>query len=200
MRKIILISLWLTIPVFLFAQTNDTVNNKIVITDKGDYMEMKLGDSVFTISYDAMYSEYLVKGVEKANNEDYSGAISDFNLALLYKISDPQVFYNKGLAFYYLKDYEQAIANYNEATRIDSLYEEVYGQRGIAKSLAGDFAGAEADFITAIHLQPDKGVNHYNYGISLLMNNQNDMACAELKLAESLGYVEAHNFLVQYCR
>ena len=199
MKKIILISLWVIIPIFLFAQNNDTVSNKIIITDKGDYMEMKLGDSVFTISCDAMYAEYLVKGVEKANNEDYSGAISDFNLALLYKTSDPQVFYNRGLAYYYLKEYEKAIDNYNEATRLDSLYEEVYSQRGIAKSLAGDFAGAEEDFIKAIHLKPDKGVNHYNYGISLLMNNQNDMACAEFKRAENLGYTEAGNFLIQYC-
>lgn len=199
MKKIILISIWITIPVFLCAQNNDTANNKIIITDKGDYMEMKIGDSVFTISYDAMYADYLLKGVEKANNEDYSGAISDFNLALLYKTSDPQVFYNKGLAYYYLKDYEKAIANYNEATKIDSLYEEVYSQRGIAKSLSGDLAGAEEDFIKAIHLKPDKGVNHYNYGISLLMNNQNDMACAEFKLAENLGYAEVSNFLIQYC-
>ncbi|MCK9612374.1 MAG: tetratricopeptide repeat protein [Bacteroidales bacterium] len=184
---------------FVYAQAVDSIKNKIIIRDNGNAMEITMGDSSVTISYEFMYEKYLLNGVEKANDGNFESALADFNVALLYITTDPQAYYNKGLAYYYLKQYDMAIENYNVAVELDSNYEEAYGQRGIVKSLSGDPEGAKTDFRKAILIKPEKGLNYYNYGIALLVNDEIDEGCQQMIIALKLGYSDAENVILKYC-
>ena len=106
---------------FAYVGMAQTDTNKIVISDKGHSMEMKIGDSVYTFSYDALYADYLKKGVAKAETGDYTGAISDFNTAWLYKNNDAQLYFNLGLAYYMTGDYNQAVKDFTNCIGLDSL-------------------------------------------------------------------------------
>jgi tetratricopeptide (TPR) repeat protein len=179
------------------AQTD--TNNRIVISDKGHSMEMKIGDSVFTISYDALYADYLEKGVAKAETGDYSGAISDFNTAWLYKNDDAQLYFNLGLAYYMTGDYSQALKDFTNCIELDSLYEAAYGQRGVSLCRLERTDESFKDFFTAIRLAPEKGLNYDNLGIAYLQAGLNDDACSNLNTAKELGYPNAYDVFVQYC-
>lgn len=182
------------------GMSQSDTSNRVVISDKGDRMEMKIGDSVFTFTYDALYADYLEKGVAKADAGDYSGAISDFNTAWLYRSNDAQLYYNLGLAYYMTGDFEQSLKEFNICIDLDSLYEPAYGQRGISKCRLERTGESFADFFTAIRLSPEKGLNYFNLGIAYLQAGLTDDACRNLYTAREKGYEGASGVIEQYCR
>lgn len=52
---------------------------------------------------------YQISGVAKMQTQDYSGAIADFDQALLFSITEPDVYYNKAMAWVKLGDRDMAI-------------------------------------------------------------------------------------------
>lgn len=195
--RILMFSLMLVTSYCGIAQSD---TNKVVISDKGRYMEMKIGDSVFTISYDALYADYLEKGVAKAEAGDYDGAIRDLNLAWLYKTDDAQLYYNLGLAYYMKNDFEQALKDFTNCIELDSLYEPAYGQRGVSLCRLERTGESFSDFFTAIRLAPEKGLNYYNMGIAYLQAGLTEDACRNLYKSMELGYSGASDIINQYCK
>lgn len=171
----------------------------ISISDKNGYMEVKIGDTVFTITYQSMYFEYLQNGIKKGEAGDWQGAIADFNTSLLYVTDEKQVYYNRGLAYYFLDRFEEAIIDFNTALSFDSVYVEALSQRGITLCRQGDLVNGTSDLRKAIRLDPTNGMYHYNLAISLLLLNNIQEACTELNKAEELGYTDAISIRETYC-
>ena len=198
MKKTVFLIILTFVCIKISAQTPDTIK-AIIISDKGDRMEMKIGDSTFSISYEYLYNDYVQKGVTKANEANFSGAISDFNLALLYKTNDPYAFYNRGLAFQSLNEFENAIEDYNTTIKLDSTFAQAFSQRGIAKTMLKKYDEAISDFLKSIKLKPDEAMYHYNTGIIYLQTGELDEACKYLQKAKEMGYPNAESLITQYC-
>ena len=160
---------------------------------------MKIGDTTFNISFESLYNDYVQKGVEKANEEKYDEAITDFNLALLYKTNDPYAFYNRGLCYHSLKEYDKAIKDYDITVKLDSTFAQAFSQRGIALSILGKYDEALPDFLKSLKLKPDEAMYQYNTGIIYLQIGDYGTACSYLRKAKEMGYPSAENLIIQYC-
>jgi tetratricopeptide (TPR) repeat protein len=198
MKNIILFVMVMFTAIITEAQSEDSTK-RIVISDKGDHMEMKIGDTTFSISFESLYNDYVQKGVNKANEGDFSGAITDFNLALLYKTNDPYAFYNRGLSYQSLKEFEKAIDDYNITISLDSTFAQAYSQRGIALSMLQKYQEALPDFLKSVKLKPEEAMYHYNTGIIYLQIGEYGEACNFLYKAKEMGYQKAESLITQYC-
>ncbi|GEM_PF-1909067 len=109
---------------------------------------------------------YNLRGVVKANLEDYEGAISDFDLAISFENDLARAYNNRGVAKANLGDYAGAILDYDQAIAIDPEYAFAYNNRGVAKADLGDYAGAILDYDEAIAIDPEYALAYYNRGIT----------------------------------
>jgi Flp pilus assembly protein TadD len=198
MKKIIIILISLIYSVITLSQNADS--GKIIITDKKDYTSIKIGDSTITISHDYMAQSKLADGIQKGANGDFTGAVADFNTALLFDLDNPEIFYNRGLAYYNLKDNDQALTDFNLAIKYDSNYYLAYNQRGIIKCRQDNCFDAVNDFNTAIRLKPDYVLAYFNLGITYLQLANFTDGCIQLNKAKELGYENAGNIIDQYCK
>ena len=108
MKKIqILATLLFLFTIPAIAQKADS--NKLIISDLGDRIQLSTGDTVMDFSYEYFGEYYLNKAINRAGEGDFEGAISELNAALLYVVDDPNIYFNRGLAKYYLEDYTSSI-------------------------------------------------------------------------------------------
>jgi uncharacterized caspase-like protein len=126
--------------------------------------------------------DLLERGIDKANREDFEGAIEDYTQAIQLNIAYQKsneyqnaiadynyteaisldreyalAYYNRGNAYFNLKEYQNAMADYTEAISRNSGYALAYYNRGLVKSDLGDKQGAIADFEKAAELYQKQG-------------------------------------------
>ena len=96
---------------------------------------------------------YNNRGNLRMDQEDFKGAMEDFNKAI--ELKDFNAYNNRGVLKNRMADYQNALDDFNLAEqslrgdRANVLY-----NRGIAKLNLGDFKGAEEDFSGAIGINP----------------------------------------------
>jgi tetratricopeptide (TPR) repeat protein len=98
----------------------------------------------------AFYKE----GVLLYSNGDYDQAIFYFTEAIRLNLRTPDVYAERGTAYWLKGDYDRAIADCTEAIRLDPEYASAYIIRGEAYRLKGDYDRAIADLTEAIRLNP----------------------------------------------
>lgn len=109
-------------------------------------------------------ADYFYKGYNDANTGYYKEAIMNYNKVITLSPNKPNVYYNRGLAKYYLKDDEGAIQDYTKAIELENDFEEAYNGRGNAKLSLEDYRGAIQDFNKAIELENDNAIAYSNRG------------------------------------
>lgn len=97
----------------------------------------------------------LSAGNQKIANQNYQGAIAEFNQALAIDQTNTEAFSNRGLARSRLKNYEAALTDYNQALRLNDQAPEVYYNRGLLQVQLEKYEKAIADFTAAIEQKPD---------------------------------------------
>ena len=78
--------------------------------------------------------------------QDFKGAILDYNEALKQDPNNATAYNNRGAAKLMLKDYKAALADFNKAISINDKYADAYDNRGRVKQVLGDTKGACADW------------------------------------------------------
>ena len=84
-------------------------------------------------------------------------------------------------------EYAEAIASFDAAIELDPSLARAWGERGYAKLLSGDLAGAQTDLEHALPLDdgaPYQASIHYNLG--LVAERRGDAAAAKAAFARSL--------------
>ncbi|MEH2243176.1 tetratricopeptide repeat protein [Nostoc sp.] len=110
-------------------------------------------------------SDLLFQGVEKFNQHDYRGAITDFNQAIRLNPNNAQPYYNRGLARSGLGDHTGAISDYNQALRLNSKFTDAYSDRGWEYYKLGNYKQAISDYNQAMEIYPKYGRSYYLRGI-----------------------------------
>jgi len=90
--------------------------------------------------------EYLNKGYEKINLQDYTGAIADFDNALRIDKKKANAYFVRGNAKISLEDYKGAIADFNTLVKKDSNFTMAYYFLGLSKLKLKLFSEALIDF------------------------------------------------------
>ncbi|MFN7502688.1 MAG: tetratricopeptide repeat protein, partial [Dolichospermum sp.] len=80
-----------------------------------------------------MNNEFYNRGLEKAQQKDYAGAIADFNLAIQENPKFTKAYIQRGLAYYDSGDILQAVYDYTAAIKLDESIPEVFYCRALAR-------------------------------------------------------------------
>jgi tetratricopeptide (TPR) repeat protein len=110
--------------------------------------------------------DYLYEAIEKFNNGDIQGAISDNSKAIEL---NPKFFFsyiNRGICKMRLKDFRGAIVDFNLSLELNPNYIDTFIKRGISKNQLKDNRGAIEDYNRAIELNPNSSEAYYNRCIS----------------------------------
>ena len=99
---------------------------------------------------------YFKRANKKVGEEDYYGAISDYNKAIEINPKYSKAYINRGIAKDNLKDHYGAISDYRKTIEINPKYTNAYINRGITKEDIGDMKGACADWRKASKLGDEK--------------------------------------------
>lgn len=94
------------------------------------------------------------KGDLKENINEYNKAMRLYNRAIRFNKQSTLAYWRRAGLYYNNEEFEKSIADLNKAIEIDSTFNRGYlfGDRGNAKEMIGDYHGAIKDFSTAIQL------------------------------------------------
>lgn len=97
-----------------------------------------------------MSDEFYNRGLEKARQKDYAGAIEEFNQALRLTPYFPEAYLQRGLAYYDSGAILQAVSDYTEVLKLNPESVEAYYSRALArvglKNLPGGAGGCRSHY------------------------------------------------------
>jgi tetratricopeptide (TPR) repeat protein len=109
------------------------------------------------LSYEDEVATFVNRGIIRARMSDFSGALSDYDRAIRLDPGEPEAYLNKGaLVLKEQHDWRQARDLFDAVLEHHTRRPEfAYFGRAISNELAGDFAGAMADYQKASELAPN---------------------------------------------
>jgi RNA polymerase sigma factor (sigma-70 family) len=131
-------------------------------------------------------ADYIRRGRNYLNREDYDQAIADFNQALQLSPTAAGAYFSLGRANKLKGNYEQALADYNEAIRLNPQMVAAYVNRGQIYNMAGHYDDAITDFNQAIQLDPERPIPYLNRGVAYGAKAEYDKAVADFNSALEL--------------
>jgi hypothetical protein len=159
-----------------------------------------LFDHSISVSPDASFA-YNGRGMAKYLNNDFDGALADYNEAIKLNPVYSTCLYNRGIVFYNGRQYEEALKDYSSAIELNSKFASCYDARGILyMDILGNDSLALMDYNQAIQINPKFAQAYYNRGI-LFMRMQNTVsACNDFRKVKQLGYSQANELIERYCQ
>jgi serine/threonine protein kinase len=141
--------------------------------------------------------DYNLRGLLRFENQDFSGALADFDKAIELDPKDVFAYCNRGaLKGVYLNDVSEALADFDKAIKLDPEHADAYCKRGMVNRLNNDVSGALADFDKAIKLDPKDAVAYSNRGELKELKKPNDVsgALADYNKTIELDPKDAHAY------
>lgn len=84
---------------------------------------------------------------------------------------------------------DQAMDYFEDAIRKDRKNYEAWHLKGSCRITSGEFHESLEDFDKAIELKPDYAPAYYNRGMAWFYIGDQEKACEDWKMAESIGYM-----------
>jgi tetratricopeptide (TPR) repeat protein len=104
--------------------------------------------------YSQKADKYYKSGCDKLGQQNYRGAIADFNKAIEVDPEYALAYYNRGNANFLLGDFKPAVSDYDKTIALDPKNEDAYFKRGNVKHALTDYSGAISDYNKADELTP----------------------------------------------
>ncbi len=133
-----------------------------------------------------MSDEFYYKGLEKAKQKDYAGAIEEFNRALQLTPDFAEAYLQRGLAYYDSGAIHQAVSDYTQSLNFYPDSVEANYCRGLARLALKNLPGALEDVDRAIRLNPHHAAAYNLRGIVRRKQGYIQDAIANFKKAAEL--------------
>ncbi|OUC13986.1 MAG: hypothetical protein B0A82_14470 [Alkalinema sp. CACIAM 70d] len=91
-------------------------------------------------------------GLNQSLQGNYRAALQSFDRSIAWNGSDAQTYYDRGVAFYRLKDLRRALEDFTRAIQLNGKDARAFFQRGNIRLSLGDPQGAVGDYNQAIQL------------------------------------------------
>lgn len=127
------------------------------------------------------------EGYDKYLNEDYQGAILDFDKALAYDDTNPEVYFLRGVSRSLLGDKKAGMADLNKAIELNPNYAEAYYERGYIFLTDQNAKKAIEEFDRVITLTPDFAEAYVSRGTARCMLGDPEGANEDWQTAKALG-------------
>lgn len=133
---------------------------------------------------DAVDDSLVTAGIQKFDNEDYAGAIRDFNIALLRNPHNLYAIYELALTYSHLKEFQRSHQYCQRLFGYDTdLHAKAYVILGTNADHAGQPDEAIKIYREGIRRYPDNYMLRYNLAISYINQKQHEKAKHQLKKA-----------------
>ncbi len=131
------------------------------------YYDLAVYDLDKIIERDSLNAQaYNLRANAKAKNNDFKGALNDYNIAISLEDDYSTAYYGRGYVRYFLRqETEEAIEDLDEAIRLTENIGDYYNVRGLLKMQADKLKSAFQDFSKAIQLEPNREELYTNRGI-----------------------------------
>ncbi len=143
---------------------------------------------------------YAERAFLRMNNDNWAGALSDYNQAITLDPQEPDYYVNRGLVLDRMKRYPEAIRNYDQAIKIRNTYSLAWLNRGNAHVKLNRLKEAVDDYSVAIAFAPGYALAYLNRAVAYEKMKRPVEACRDAKKAESLGMTVTDSFKKAVCR
>ncbi|MFM9265297.1 tetratricopeptide repeat protein [Tychonema sp. BBK16] len=131
----------------------------------------------------ARSQELFVRGQQKAEQGDKTGAIADYSQGISLNATDAEAFYKRANVRYELGAREQAVQDYTQAIQVNPSHSKAIYNRGIARRDLGNKQGAVEDFTQAIRLNPSDVNAYYQRALAYYDLSNNSKAIEDFTQA-----------------
>ncbi|NMG20994.1 tetratricopeptide repeat-containing S1 family peptidase [Brasilonema bromeliae] len=119
-------------------------------------------------------------GGVRANRKDYRGAIGDYNQALRINPNNPDAYFRRSFAYFYLGDFPAATVDLNKVLELNPKNAVAYAQRSVLRIQQKDLQGALADGEQAVRLAPNLSLSYLSRGSVRLLSQDYKGAIADI--------------------
>ncbi len=131
-------------------------------------------------------ASFLQKGKEKFQAKDYSGAIQDFDSALIWNSQLTDAWFHRGTAHVAVGDMSRADRDFSQVIRMSPKNWSAWYNRGCVRLARGKYEEAIKDFNHDIKARPQHAEAYCNRGNSYLKIGLRDMAVRDYLQAVQL--------------
>jgi tetratricopeptide (TPR) repeat protein len=177
-------------------QTNVDPPSRMASSPQGsDYVESGLSSAVALAESQNPWAQvWLQRGFSKLNQNNFQGALDNFEVALQKKPHWSLALNGLGLAHYRLANFPEAVQAFRQAIDQDSAAAGLYCNLGAAYYLLGDFLNSVSIYQKAARLAPKEAHPYYGLGVSLMRQNHYSKALTAFRRAVALDDHHADSY------
>lgn len=170
------------------------------------YQQEKYDDAIeaFTASIaldDTSYKPFFNRGNAYLEKKEFKDAVLDYNKANGLDPQQGDIYYNRGLALLALEEYEDAIFDFDVVLQANPEQPLVHFNKAKALLANNDPVGAIESLVTTVNLDNRNGAAYYLLGVTQMSAfGQKEDGCTNLKMALSLGFPEAKEWVDEFCQ
>lgn len=143
--------------------------------------------------------EYLNKGIEKHNNNDFKGALREYNKAIVKDNKLTVAYYNRGVVKIQINNYNGALEDLNKVIKLDENYIDAYYNIALVYVNTEEYKKAIKYLDKVIEMDES-----FPHALTLrgqihISSGNNDKGCQDFQKAKLNSDPEASQFLKQYC-
>lgn len=150
--------------------------------------------------YSQTAQDYVDRGLAKAQQEDFYGAINELTKAIDLNPNSIEFYSNRAIIKLIIKDYAGVITDFTKIIELDPKSSNAYFNRGIAKGNLKDFRGAIADYNKVIEIMPKNAEAYQNRGLAKIKIGMKDSGCLDLSKAGEFGEAKAYDLIKLLCQ
>ena len=163
--------------------------------------------------------DYIHAGDTKAEQNDFEGAILEYDQAVsLFQmeldstkktglnashledyLEVSQVFFKRGLAKSKIKEYKSAIEDYSMAITLKPTHANAFYNRAQAEFYIREYEKSLQDFNTYMGFHSNSASAYFGRAMVKIRMGDSPGGCADFKLAEEKGYVISEDLHKKYC-
>jgi tetratricopeptide (TPR) repeat protein len=175
-------------------------NRGVAYMNEGN-SDKALEDFNKTIELKPAYTQaYVNKGNILRDQDKHDEAINAYNKALELNANLPIAYFNRGTLYMNEGKNEEALNDFNKAIELNSQYYKAYSNRGIVYFNQQKYAEAINDYTSAIDIKNDYYEAYFNRGMAEYSIGNLKACCEDLQVAADLGFKQAADAVLQFCK
>ena len=143
--------------------------------------------------------EHFENGITKHKQQDYKGAIKDYDKAIKEDELNRDAYYNRGSCELALKDLKSALIDFNKTIDIDPKFTKAYYSRATVFVSQEKYIEALPDLDKTIELDPTTPNALTLRGQIRAQSGNKKGACEDFSQAKQIGDAQADKYLSQFC-